>query len=101
MRHLVDQETAIQDIVQEYLQGGTTLIEALEKHWANDISRSQQELDKVKSLLAREFEEAIDWIVQERKEARESSIASVAKEHKAQQQILDQMMKEAMQSVGG
>ncbi|KAI9715766.1 MAG: hypothetical protein M1812_005765 [Candelaria pacifica] len=101
VRHLVDQETAIQDIIQDYEHSGHTCIDALEKHQAAELSRSQQGLDKAKAIIAGEFEQALDWLGKENQELRQNSSAVAIKRQKEQQQMFDRLMKEAMQSVGG
>ncbi|KAI9697683.1 MAG: hypothetical protein M1836_004633 [Candelina mexicana] len=101
VRHLVDQETAMTDMAQDYLRNGITLIDALEKHQTGDIARIQEGIDRTKAELARDLEQATDWITQGNQETRQYSTASLLKKHKGQRQMFDQMMTDALQSVGG
>ncbi|KAI9781582.1 MAG: hypothetical protein M1835_004273 [Candelina submexicana] len=99
VRHLVDQETAITDIAQDYLQNGITLIDALEKHQTGDIARIQEGIDRTKAELARDLEQATEGIAQGNQEARQYSTATLLKKHKGQRQMFDQMMTDALRSV--
>ena len=56
MRHLVDKEQAIQDAVQDYVYGGSKLIEFCERECQRALGLNKAQLDHFRSELSKGLE---------------------------------------------
>ena len=56
VRHLVDKETAIRDMVQDYVFGGNNLIDAYERERQGALESKRAQLDHTRRQLSVTFE---------------------------------------------
>ncbi len=99
MRHLVDKETATEDIIHDYERGGMRLIEELERAHQTEYARFQRDIDTAKTELKAEYKSTMEYIIEGNRDIRQQPVAALYKEHIDQQQQLNEMLEAAYRAL--
>ncbi|KAI9871942.1 MAG: hypothetical protein M1830_002237, partial [Pleopsidium flavum] len=99
VRHLVDKETATEDIVHDYQRGGTRLIEELERAHQAEYARFQRDINTAKTELKAEYKTTMEQIIEGNREIRQRPVAALRMEHMDKQQHLNELLEAAYRAL--
>lgn len=86
MRHLIDQETAVGDVIESYRRAGTRLIEDMEQTHQKEYQQFQAKVNDLSSELVSMYTETERKLVQDLAGVRKSPVAKLEKQWKAKQE---------------
>ena len=96
MRHLIDQETAIADIIEEYRRGGTRLIEELEKTHQEEYRQCQAGMQALSSELINTYTETERKLVKRLAAVKKSPVAKLEEKWRAEQEVINGKLEAAL-----
>lgn len=96
MRHLIDQETAVEDIIEDYRRGGTRLIEDMETTHQKEYQQFQAEVKNVGSDLVKLYEETEKKLVKNLAVVNKSPVAKLEKQWRAEQEEIKSKLDAAL-----
>ena len=77
VRHLLDKEDAVDEVVEEYERDGLKLIDALEQAHAHYRQEYQGKVDNARARIAKNFGEWEDILEGELKRVRQSRVGEI------------------------
>lgn len=85
VRHLIDQETAVGDIIENYRRGGTRLIEDMERTHQKEYQQFEAEMKDARSDLVKMYTETEKKLAQSVEAVKKSPVAKMEKQWRAEQ----------------
>ena len=85
VRHLIDQETAVGDIIENYRRGGTRLIEDMERTHQKEYQQFEAEMKDARSDMVRMYTESEKKLAQSLEAVTRSPVAMMEKQWRAKQ----------------
>ena len=96
VRHLVDNETAVNDMIKDFEKGGKRLIDLYKKERQKDIDSKRMEIEQSRRQIADMFTSAqLELEKLSEAVARRPSVGDLQKEYQAKQQSLRSCVDEA------
>jgi hypothetical protein len=99
VRNLIDQEPAIDNVLEDYHQGGTKLVEQLMSKQKGYIRCTEDEVHSIMAEMARIYNELQREISQGVKKMRTSSVDHMEKRWRQQQQTLQTLVEEGRKKI--
>ena len=101
VRHLLDKEDAVDELVEKYERDGTKLIDALEQAHAHYHQEYRGKANNVRARIAKDFGEWEEILARELKRMQASRVGELEEKWKADVAKLQSHMDAALLAYGG